>query len=260
MGRLLTLFSLFLPLSLTVSAAEKVVLYGDDDYAPYSFVENGQFRGIYVDLLKRIAPKLAPEYELELRAVPWKRGLAELERGTSLGLFPPYQRSERTYIQPYSAPLYKESVVLFCNDEVMKTPRKQFPQDFNGLVVGVNAGFTLTDKLQEAAKAGKIKLEEAKGNDANLLKLAAKRIGCYANDAVSVRYSLRRLREAPGALADIKTLTLRDAVELAGENAYVGYSRTFKAPYKDDFIRRLDAALAGLAPEEVNKLVARYIN
>ena len=40
-----------------VAAAEKVVLEADDDYAPYSYVEKGQHKGIYVDFLKKVAEK-----------------------------------------------------------------------------------------------------------------------------------------------------------------------------------------------------------
>ena len=31
-----------------LAAPQTVILYGDDDYAPYSYVENGVFKGMYV--------------------------------------------------------------------------------------------------------------------------------------------------------------------------------------------------------------------
>jgi polar amino acid transport system substrate-binding protein len=39
--------------------------------------------------------------------------------------------------------LYRESVVLFCHDAVMQTARAHFPDDFAGLTIGVNTGFTV---------------------------------------------------------------------------------------------------------------------
>lgn len=60
-----------------VNAVGKVVLYGDDDYPPYCFVENGQFKGMYIDILKKVAEKLAPQYQIELESRQWTRGLAE---------------------------------------------------------------------------------------------------------------------------------------------------------------------------------------
>lgn len=239
-------------------AAEKVVIYGDDDYPPYSFVADKRFQGIYVELIQRAAARLAPQYQIELQPVPWKRGLAELEQGKSLAMFPPYLRRERAFIQSYSRPLYRESVQLFCSEAAMKTPRSRFPDDFKGLSVGINDGFMLTDTLQAAVKSGAIRLEGVKGNDSNLLKLAAGRTDCYANDALAVRYALRRLQRASDVPVPLRNFKLLPAAELGGENAYIAYGQAFKAPYKDDFIRRLDAALAEIPREELDKLIARY--
>ncbi|TDP74806.1 hypothetical protein [Roseateles toxinivorans] len=43
-------------------AVERVVLFGDDDDAPYAFVENGEFKGMYVELLGKAAELLKPAY------------------------------------------------------------------------------------------------------------------------------------------------------------------------------------------------------
>jgi len=220
-------------------AVEKVVLFGDDDYAPYAFVENGEFKGMYVELLGKAAELLKPAYEVKLQPRPWKRGLADLESGASLGLFPPGLKRERTYISPYSAVLYRETVVLFCNPEVMAKPRRQFPDDFVGLTVGVNAGFLLSARLISAAAAGKIQLSETKGNESNLKKLAAKRIDCYASDRGAALYTAKKLASDP----DFKGTKLVEAVELSGEDTFIGYSIKHDVPFKADFIAKMNAAL-----------------
>ncbi|QDQ28758.1 amino acid ABC transporter substrate-binding protein [Chitinimonas arctica] len=240
-------------------AAEKIVLYGDDDYAPYSYVEDGRFKGIYVELLRQAAVLLAPDYELELKPTPWKRGLRDLELGSTLGLFPPYFRpNARPYIQPYSAPLYHEVVVLFCTEKVMKVPRKRFPEDFGGLTIGVNLGFIISEPMLVAAKQGKLAIEEAKGNNANIMKLASKRIDCYANDRLSVLYSAKRLRAAANAPDSIKALILHEAAVLSGEDAFIGYSELFQAGYKQDFIQRMNGVLETLRKNgAINPLLAQ---
>nr|WP_316639231.1 transporter substrate-binding domain-containing protein [uncultured Roseateles sp.] len=220
-------------------AGEKVVLLGDDDYAPYAYVENGEFKGTYVELLGKAAELLKPAYEVELRPRPWKRGLADLESGAALGLFPPGLKRERAYISPYSVVLYRETVVLFCNPDVMAKPRKQFPDDFNGVTVGVNAGFLLSARLIDAANAGKIVLSEAKGNEPNLKKLAAKRIDCYASDRGAALHTARKLGSDP----DFRGTRLLEAVELSGEDTFIGYSIKHSPPYKADFIAKMNAAL-----------------
>ncbi len=239
----------------TAKATEKVVLEADDDYAPYSYVEKGQHKGIYVEFLKKAADKLAPEYEVQLLPVPWKRGLIDLERGDAMALFPPYFNRERAFIQPYSVPLYRETIVLFCNAQAMKSVRKNFPEDFSDLVIGINLGFALGDRMVHAAKAGLIKTEEAKGNDANIKKLNSGRIGCYANDRLSVIHSAKGFHDDPA----FKNFKLYEAVELSGENAHIGYSAANHAPYKQDFINKMNTAIEETKKAGVMaKLIADY--
>ncbi|WP_051709960.1 substrate-binding periplasmic protein [Andreprevotia chitinilytica] len=225
-------------------AAQHVVLYGDDNYAPYSYVENGQFKGIDVDFLQQAAALLKPGYEVELRPLPWKRGLASLANGSIFGLFPPGLKPERTWVSPYSVPLYRETDVLFCNKEVMKRKRTRFPEDFVGVVIGINSGFLLSARLMDAARAGKVKLEETKGNESNLKKLALKHIDCYASDRGAAYYTAAKLRTDPEA-AKLK-LKLIEAVELSGEETYIGYSINNNPPYKNDFVKKMNAAIEQL--------------
>jgi polar amino acid transport system substrate-binding protein len=224
------------------TAADTVILYGDSDYPPYSYIENGRFTGIYVDMLNIAAGMMAPQFKVELRPLPWKRGLADLENGHAFGLFPPGMKKERGYIAPYSLPLYRETVVLFCNDKVMATPRTKFPDDFGGLAVGVNAGFRLSARLIDAANRGLLRLEPGPGNESNLKKLAVGRIDCYASDRGAALFSLKHLRltgQLPG-------LELREAVELSGENTYIGYSSANNPPYKAAFIEKMNAAILSI--------------
>jgi len=218
--------------ALPARAAETVILYGDADYAPYSYMENGRFTGIYVDILTLAARSMGPQFKVELRPLPWKRGLAELEHGRAFALFPPGLKKERAYIAPYSIPLYRETVVLFCNPNAIKAGRMNFPADFADLTVGVNSGFLLSARLMDAASAKVLRLAPANGNEANLKKLALGRIDCYASDRGAALYSAKRLG-----------MTLREAVELSAENTYIGYSAASNPPYKATFVARMNAAI-----------------
>jgi polar amino acid transport system substrate-binding protein len=238
------------------SAGEKVVLYGDENYAPYSYVENGQLKGMYVDILEKAAEKLKPTYDVSLQPVPWKRGLADLEFGSAFALFPPGLKRERTYIDRYSTPIYRETVVVFCNDTVMAKPRARFPEDFSGLTVGVNLGFLLSDRLMQAAKVGTVKTESAKNNDANLKKLASYRIDCFASDRAAALHATRQL-ESYFVGSGFKLL---EAVELSGEDTFIGYSGKNNPAYKADFITKMDAALEAMKRNgQLSKIVADYL-
>lgn len=223
------------------AAPQTVILYGDDDYAPYSYVENGVFKGMYLDILRAAASKM-PGYRLDLQPRPWKRGLDALEKGLVFGLFPPGRKTERAYVQPYSAVLYRESVVLFCHDAVMRTARTHFPDDFAGLTIGVNTGFLLSEKLMAPARQGLLHLEAAKGNEANLKKLALRRIDCYASDRGAARHTARQLQ---GQLVHYG-FHLREVLELSSEATYIAYSARNVPAYKADFIEQMNAALLAL--------------
>jgi polar amino acid transport system substrate-binding protein len=232
-------------------ASQKVVLEIDDDYAPYSYLEGTQLKGLYVDYLRWIGSRLAPAYTLELRPVPWKRGLSNLEAGDSFGLLPAYRVSTRSYISHYSQPLSQDTVVLFCTDTVMAKAHSRFPQDFIGLTIGVNLGFELGEKMASAKKAQLIEVKENKGNDLNLIDLWALNIDCYANDRVAVQYSAAKLRKDPRILP-FRKIQLREATVISTEDSVVAYSLKNNPAYKADFIRKLDAAL--LAGKKAGKL------
>jgi polar amino acid transport system substrate-binding protein len=251
-------FALLIGFSTATYATEKITLYGDDDYTPYSYIADGQFQGIYVDFIKQAAATLAPDYIVEVLPIPWKRGLNYLEQNLIFGLFPPYSQKERHYIQTYSTPLYRESIVLFCSDAIMQKPHDKFPDDYLGATIGVNLGFLLSNNLQEAAKQGKIKLLEGKGNQINIERLAGKTIDCYANDRLSVVYSTKLLKMKKNITPQMSALTLNEAYVLSSENAYIGYNSDNKLPYRKDFIERMNTAIdalnkAGVMDELINQ-------
>jgi polar amino acid transport system substrate-binding protein len=243
-----------------VLAVQTVVLRGDDSYPPYSWVEQGRFKGIYVDLLTAAGRQLT-DFRLVLEPVPWKRGLLDLEQGRLFGLFPPYARAERRYIARYSVPLGVERVVIVCRHEVMQRPRRNWPDDFLDVRIGVNAGFALSDRFVAERQAGRIRVDETKGTEDNLLRLASGQIDCYANDELSVRWTHRQLLKRPGVDGPLRHLSLRTAFVLASEPAYVGYGEddSLSPQARTAFQAQLDRALQQVIRSgEAQRIVDRY--
>ena len=259
---MLRLFALLIALfnlcTAFVGAAEKVVLYGDDSNPPYMFFEGDSYKGIYVDLVNLAAKRLAPEYQVEIQGLPWKRALDYTKTGRGMGIVSTYLQKKRPYIQPYSVPMYRETIVMFCNEKVLKSSKIKFPTDFKNLLIGVNLGYLLSPNVQAAVQSGAIKVEEAKGNSTNLLKLGAKHIDCYANDRLATQYTLQQLKKTNPKMADFK---LFEASALSHEDAFIGYSQAFNAPYKADFIRKMDASLEqSIQSGELDQIIARYLS
>ncbi|POZ63606.1 substrate-binding periplasmic protein [Chromobacterium alticapitis] len=240
-------------------AAQTVVILTDNDYAPYSYEASGQARGIYNDILRAAAARL-PAYRVELRPVPWKRGLAELEAGRALALSPPYFKPhDRPYIQPYSVPMLTERVQVYCRAEVLRQPRPNWPDDYQGLRFGNNAGFKPGgDAFWKLVSQGKISLEEAANVRANLLKLLRGRLDCYLNDGLAIQLELARLQRqrlyAPGQLAEAATAS--------EEQGYVGFTDRDdgRFPYKRDFLEQLNRVLGEMRKSgQIDRIVERAL-
>lgn len=247
---------LFVLVMFSFCLAEKVTILGDADYKPYCYLEKGQAKGVYTDILNKAFSKL-DEYEVEIKLVPWKRGLKMIEDGNELGLYPPYKHVEkRPYIWPYSEPILDEKVVV-VGKEAKVAGKSSWPNDYFGMKVGVNSGFAIGgDEFSKAVEDGKITREDAKGNDANLKKLLSDRIDCYINDELSIFWTLKTLKDK-GEIKDYSDLITSATVKV--EQGYVGYSKSFSAPWKDDFIKKLDAVLKEMKESgEIDKIINSY--
>lgn len=235
-----------------------VTIYADESYPPYSYKENGEAKGIYPAIFSKIFERM-PGYKVHIKPVPWKRGLMLLETGQGLALFPPYNRPlERPYIS-VSEPVLTEQVVVFCSEAVMKSRKRQavWPEDFYGLKIGMNAGFSVGgDKYKKALKDGKILEDQAPSNRSNILKLLLGRIDCYANDRLSILWEIERIK-ADGVYAD-NSVPIVEASVISQEQAYLGYTNRDDGhyPYKADFSRVLNQVLVEMKKSgEIQKIV-----
>lgn len=240
--------------------ATEVVLYGDDAYPPYAYVDDsGQFVGIYVALIKAAASKMGPSWQVRLQPVPWQRGRIWVQSGRIFALFPPYRFPARNDLA-YSLPLYTEHVVVFCRHGVFAKPHPRFPDDFKQVTIGINAGFLLPPALMQAHQAGLVNLHQTIGTENSLWALARHTTDCYANDRNAVRFSLHQLRMKRPESVQLARLVVNEVVELSRQDTYIAYGNRTTPPYKTDFIRQLDDALAQLNREgEAERIVRQYV-
>lgn len=244
-------------LSLNPQAAIEVVIYGDDDNPPYSYIEaNSKISGIYAEIIQAVTDKM-PEYKVSLKPIPWIRGLKMLETGEAFALFPPYLKSERTYIE-YSKALLSETISLYCSEKIMKKARTHFPEDFKGLRIGVNAGFLLTNSFNRARIEKIFKVEESKSNETNILKILSDRIDCYAVPGLSVTHTLRDLKYRKIIPENFRMLK---AYDFEPEIGYLGFTTkgTKQFPFRNDFIKKFNQNFETLSKDgTINTIIHRY--
>lgn len=174
--------------SASLQARQPVVIFGEDNYLPYSYINaEGEPSGVYVDLLRSVFDRMQ-NYEVQIELVPWERALAALEAGDVFAIFPPYRQSFdiRPFIGHYSPPLYEEEVIVFCRPSVFEQPPTQWPEDFYGLTIGTIAGYrSVGGAFWFAVAQQQIYLSEGETGWHKLMMLMDGRIDCYLNDRLS---------------------------------------------------------------------------
>jgi polar amino acid transport system substrate-binding protein len=173
--------------------------------------------------------------------------MQHLREGTGFALFPPYMNLiDEPWTWPYSLPLFQEKVVAMCREDIMTKPRPKWPEDYYGLTIGNNAGFIVGGaEFDKAVKEGKMKMQEAKDNEANVMKLALKRLDCYINDKLSILWTLNQLKKAGTYDEKAGHAKIVEGTTIAVEHGFLGYTDRDKGafPFKTDFAKKFDTII-----------------
>ena len=254
-SRIIVLFVLICFVSDSNGASVRVEILADDDYPPYSYVDNGEVKGIYIDLINEASKLLAPDYDVKIIALPWKRALKQIENGEKLAILPPYHHVElRPYIFPYSIPIAQEDVVVYCRKGI--DFKKVFIDSIRlpePLLLGINSGYILlNEKYNKAVKYNNIMVVENKSTEANVVKLTKNRIDCYINDKLSIEHGLVLLNDKE---SDFNMSDYIQVDHISSQSAHIGYTnvKEYKYPYKYDFVTRMNAAIQAVNDGQVNE-------
>lgn len=258
---LLVFFTLFLSLHTYANGVQRVTILADDSYPPYSFVENGELKGIYVDIIATAATLLASKYDVKIVSIPWKRGLLEIQEGREFAILPPYKHLvKRPYIWPYSLPIMTENVMAYCHKDISLSNylNQSAVNTYPPLNIGINAGYLiLNNELQQAEKNRNIIIRENKSTLANIMKLYSRRVDCYLNDKLSTEWEIARISEK----RIIQLNEVKATLMVMTKTAHIGYTNNKDHPFlfKDDFIKRMDEAISQvIASGKYQEVIASY--
>jgi polar amino acid transport system substrate-binding protein len=248
--------------ALLANNAKQVTILADDGYPPYSYVENNELKGIYVDVVRAAAKLISKSYQVTLEGVPWKRALMQVKEGRVLGILPPYKHiADRDYIWPYSVAIMSETVVAYCQNEI------NIIEYFNSsstltlpplpLNIGINSGYIIfSEEIIKAIADKRIVVWENKSTDANIMKLQSKRLDCYLNDRLAIQYELMKLSKIHNLDFD----NVSESLIVMSQTGHIGYSDNEKFSFKSDFVLRMDKALSQvLNSAQYLKIVDQYI-
>ena len=171
-------------LSGSLFASQLVELAGDRNYPPYSYVENGKEKGVYVDIIKKAFSKIEG-YDIKFNMMAYKRAINMTKQGKIIGFFPPYYGKERTNWTKFSEPILAETTIVFAKESFLKN-KKIYPEDFYGTTVCLNRGFNQLllggEKFTKAIKDKKLNLIEGNDNKACLNRVVRGVADFYIND------------------------------------------------------------------------------
>jgi polar amino acid transport system substrate-binding protein len=238
---------------------QTITLYAEDSNKPYAYLDGATPEGIYVRILREAFDRM-PGYRLEIVNVPFRRGMDLLKEGKIMGFFPPYARKDRDWIERYSIPILRETVVAICSKDYRQgNDIRRFPEDFKGARFANNAGYRLAGpQFFKMVEEGDILLEEANTTASNLRFLMAGRVDCYVNERMTILAGLRELA------VDKATARLFDEVAIiAHEYGYVAFGPDPEGnwPYRDQFVDDLDEVLRDMRDSgEIDRLVVSYFS
>ncbi len=241
----------------------QVIVYGDDGYPPYCYIEKGELKGIYTKILQRAFLRM-DTYDITMKGIPWKRGILMLKKGAAFALYPPYFRPVKRPYMDYSKPILEEKLVVFINGAVAKKRKlENWPHDFIGLKIGNNAGF---ESFQDTSffklvTSGQIIVQEANDNRMNLLKLYNGRIDAYINDRLSILWQVRNLKKTGEIQEGDGHLKILEGPTLSTEYGYLGFSKRdpHRYPFKIDFKNRLNQEIERMKQNgEIEKIALKF--
>lgn len=225
-----------------------ITILVDDAYKPFSYLEDKQVRGLYSDIL-RAASQNIPDFNIELKAIPWERGKHLVKTGAELAIAPVFFHGhDWPYLYPYSIPLYREDVALICNTKVKQSNSRKWPAGYTEFSIGNMRGFDGWGGLEfrELVEQKSISYQEVGSAEQLILMVAMGRVDCILMEEFAFAYHMRIIRESN----DIDSrghLALFTAEIVGSDYTYVGYSEAAissgKFPNQYEFRKALDIAL-----------------
>ena len=212
------LFSCLSALLLLASApvmAEKLLIFGDDGYAPVVFSDRGVPRGLLPAILKRLERETGDIYELRL--VPWKRAYETALNGEG-GLIGVSYTKERAEVFDFSKPVYDDDI------QIVVLREKRFPfkvaGDLKGKTLGGVQGASYGEEVDRLIAAGVFKVDRDLGQVGRLRKLLAGRLDAalIGNGNAGFDYAINGdevLRGSRGKFEILPVPLARDALHLS---------------------------------------------
>ncbi|MCJ7432233.1 MAG: transporter substrate-binding domain-containing protein [Anaerolineales bacterium] len=216
------------------SSAAKTIQLVTLQYPPYEFEENGQIKGIAVDIVTEAFKRMG--YEVKISLYPWARSLEIMKNGEADAIFTAYKTPDREVFLEYSQEILMPQIVSLF---VLKDSNITFDGDLSKLSqyrFGVVRAVSYGEKFDTLAKNKTLMTDEADTGEMNMDKLLKGRIDILVSNKYGALYILKQ----KGALDQVKELS----PDLQSVPSYIAFSK----------VRNLTAV-----KEEFDKILAEMV-
>ena len=221
-----------------------------DNFKPFSWKENGEAKGIDVDMTKELFKRAGLDYSISF--VPWKRVMKNVEDGKSHFGFAAFKTDKREAFSHYlEKPLHYSIYSIF----VTKGGKFSFNsvEDLTGKSFGINRGFNVGDEILNAKKSGKLKIEEANSTEQNLRKLDVGRMDGIIGNYQATLFEIKNMK-----MSD--KITVLDKPVIESKGAYLIVSKKAKIADKKGLIEKLNKHLNAMYEDgTVQKINDKYL-
>lgn len=181
---------------------ESVPIYFDQENWPVMYGHREKAHGLYPALIQEAFNRMG--VSCRLLATSWKRARQRIDAGEG-GLGGLYKTEEREKRYDFSAPIYRETLLLYVN----RSSGFSFKtlDDLKGKTIGVVRGWSYGNAFDAARAAGLFRVEEAESDEINAQKLALRRVDAavilaLAGDMIVARFGLGgKIAPSPNPIA-----------------------------------------------------------
>lgn len=198
-GIIQLLFACIMTVTSWRAAAEAVVLV-TANYPPFSYEENGEAKGIAVELIREAFSRLRQEIRIEF--VPFARAVELVKNGDADGVFPFAFSEERAVFAQFSSEkLLSDPGSLFVRTDSALIFTGDYSR-LSGYSIGMQRGTNHGPAFMQALSTYGIKTDNAENQEQNIQKLLAGRFDILVGPRLVVSYAARKT----GKSSEIKLL------------------------------------------------------
>ena len=223
----------------SVSASEYELHLLSFEDPPYVNALGEEKAGLAVDIVKELMARTHIRYKMDF--VPAKRALIMAAKQNNTCVFPVVRSQEREVRFAWVSPVVISRYGFFKRSNDSSIQVRSLTD-----ALPYNIGSSLGSGIAEYLKGLSFEVDLAATNDANIIKLNAKRIDLWASDTLSARYIMNSINKGKVSLERVFFTALKgmgchaDVSDLTIERL----SQTLKAMYQDGTIEKIQLKYA----------------